>query len=392
MRGSLFRLRSIDDYVVEVRAKMCAEIDRIPDDEIRKADAALLAAEFAAKYQVECPILGDDISIDPPSPAKGNNPTTIQCYVPFSGNHELFQCSGRSAPVLFETINVQRDQLVIPIGVEKSRVGGVKSELLALLKRVEEGLKPIAESLKFYNPDLKQWAERKIRERQADIASHSRLLGDLEQTGFAVRRRNDGNEKIIIPVKPTVISVQPRSTPPKTEPQPELLLADYDEILRVIRSMVRVFERSPSVFKTMEEEHLRTILLVALNGLFKGNATGETFNGAGKTDILIRVGDNNIFIAECLIWGGPDHFRKKLTEQLFLYSTWHDSKIAAIVFNRNKDFTAVVQKMKDVVTGLGNRIADLPCDVDNACRATFRREDDTQKRFVLTCMAFEVSS
>ena len=93
------------------------------------------------------------------------------------------------------------------------------------------------------------------------------------------------------------------------------------------------FERSPSVFKSMEEEHLRTILLVALNGVFKGDATGETFNGAGKTDILIRVADRNVFIAECLIWDGPDYFRKKLTDQLFQYSTWRNSKLAAIVFN-----------------------------------------------------------
>ena len=78
--------------------------------------------------------------------------------------------------------------------------------------------------------------------------------------------------------------------------EPELSLADYDQILEVIQSMVKVFERSPSVFKSMKEKDLRTILLVALNGVFKGNATGETFNGIGDTDILIRVKDTNIFI------------------------------------------------------------------------------------------------
>ncbi|WP_193378432.1 hypothetical protein [Singulisphaera acidiphila] len=158
----------------------------------------------------------------------------------------------------------------------------------------------------------------------------------------------------------------------------------------MIRSMVSVFERSPTVFKAMEEEHLRTILLVALNGLFKGNATGETFNGAGKTDILIRANNNNIFIAECLIWSGPDHFRKKLTEQLFRYSTWRDSKLAAIVFNRNRDFSAVVEKMREVATGLDNRIADMPYPAGSGSRHKLRRSDDPQKQFILTCMAFEV--
>src|SRR5262249_40554344 len=167
-------------------------------------------------------------------------------------------------------------------------------------------------------------------------------------------------------------------------------LTAYDEIHGVIRSMGAVSERSPSVFKTMEEEHLRTILLVALNGVFRGDATAETFNRAGKTDILIRVNDKNIFIAECLIWDGQEHFRKKLTEQLFRYSTWRDSKLAAVVFNRKKDFSAVVQKMKEVVAGLANKVAEMPYPVATGCRHRLRREDDSQKQFILTSLAFEV--
>jgi hypothetical protein len=129
-----------------------------------------------------------------------------------------------------------------------------------------------------------------------------------------------------------------------------------------------------------------------LNGLFKGNATGETFNGEGKNDILIRVNDNNIFIAECLFWDGLVHFRRKITEQLLRYSTWHDSKLAAIVFNRKKSFTAVVDKMREVTVGLENRLSEMPSTWPNSCRHRFHREDDTQKQYILTCMAFEVPS
>ena len=88
-----------------------------------------------------------------------------------------------------------------------------------------------------------------------------------------LKRRNDENEKPIIPVKPRTIAVQPQAKSAAGEP--ELSLADYDQILEVIQSMVKVFERSPLVFKSMKEEDLRTILLVALNGVFKGNATGD---------------------------------------------------------------------------------------------------------------------
>ena len=50
--------------------------------------------------------------------------------------------------------------------------------------------------------------------------------------------------------------------------------------------MTHVMERSPSAFATADEETLRQHFLVQLNGHFEGQATGETFNAAGKTDIL----------------------------------------------------------------------------------------------------------
>jgi hypothetical protein len=47
----------------------------------------------------------------------------------------------------------------------------------------------------------------------------------------------------------------------------------------------------------MGEEDLRSHFLVQLNGVFQGQATGETFNFQGKTDILIRVEGRNVFMA-----------------------------------------------------------------------------------------------
>jgi len=44
-----------------------------------------------------------------------------------------------------------------------------------------------------------------------------------------------------------------------------------------------------------------TVLLVNLNAVFEGQVGGEVFNHRGKTDILIRVQDNNVFVGECKI-------------------------------------------------------------------------------------------
>ena len=107
--------------------------------------------------------------------------------------------------------------------------------------------------------------------------------------------------------------------------------ADYQEILRICTSMSLVMERSPSVFEKAEEEHIRIHYLVQLNGQYQGEATGETFNNKGKTDILIRHQDANIFVAECKFWGGRKAL-KETADQLLGYTTWRDTKTALIIF------------------------------------------------------------
>lgn len=52
-----------------------------------------------------------------------------------------------------------------------------------------------------------------------------------------------------------------------------------------MEGMVRVMECSPRDFSHMGEETLRSHFLVQLNAQYAGQATGETFNYEGKTDI-----------------------------------------------------------------------------------------------------------
>jgi hypothetical protein len=392
MYSTLFNSYNIENYFAELRQKMCSQIDVVPSEDIMQADVDDLALEFAKKFQVMCPMLGNDISYDQPPFSPGRESEMVTLYVPFTGDEQMFQCHGRTHPVMTENFHIRDNQLVIQLCIEKRNISKLPDHVQAILKRVQDGLQSIQDSLKFLNPHLKESAAAHIRKRQNDIESHKRMLGDLEKSGFTLRRREDGTDKIIVPVKPKVISVQLKPAQGKPAQNPELALSDYDEILNVIQSMAKVYERSPSVFREMEEEHLRTILLVGLNGLFKGNATGETFNGEGKNDILIRVNDNNVFIAECLFWNGATHFKKKITEQLLRYSTWHDSKLAAIVFNRKRNFTTVVQKMREVSAGLDNLVSEMPYTALNSCRLRFHRADDPRKQYILTCLAFEVPS
>jgi hypothetical protein len=102
-------------------------------------------------------------------------------------------------------------------------------------------------------------------------------------------------------------------------------------------------------FNVMGEEDLRQHFLVQLNGQFEGAASGETFNFSGKTDILIREKDRNIFIAECKFWIGGKNFLATIT-QLLNYLSWRDTKTAVLIFNRNKDFSGVLETIEATLT------------------------------------------
>ena len=89
-------------------------------------------------------------------------------------------------------------------------------------------------------------------------------------------------------------------------------------------------------------------MLGNLNTYWQGGAGGELFNGSGKTDILIRHGDRNAFIAECKIWHGPKGVADAL-DQLLGYLVWRDSKAAIIMFIKTKDPAATIEKLQAAV-------------------------------------------
>lgn len=148
-------------------------------------------------------------------------------------------------------------------------------------------------------------------------------------------------------------------------------------------------ERSPSAFKRMDEEALRTHFLVQLNGHYEGEASGETFNYEGKTDILIRSGGKNIFIGECKFWGGPKLLNDTI-DQLLGYSAWRDTKVAVLVFNRNKDLSKVIESAKKVTLEHPNCKRFIDQKSDTHFRYIFAHRDDDNREMTLSLKIFDV--
>jgi hypothetical protein len=154
-------------------------------------------------------------------------------------------------------------------------------------------------------------------------------------------------------------------------------------------SMAVMMERSPRTFAKLKEEEIRDHFLLQLNGHYEGSANGETFNAEGKTDILVRDGNRNVFIAECKIWSGSKKFIEAI-DQLLGYLTWRDTKSAIIIFSRNRNFTAVIEEIKDSVERHVHKKRGPVDEAQSRFRYIFGNPNDHNREIIVTVMAFSV--
>jgi hypothetical protein len=153
--------------------------------------------------------------------------------------------------------------------------------------------------------------------------------------------------------------------------------------------MSLVLEHSPTAFAGMGEEDLRQHFLVQLNGQYEGTATGETFNGDGKTDILIRQDGRNTFIAECKFWDGPAKISKTI-DQLLGYTSWRDTKTAILLFKRGRNLTSILAKIGPTVVEHPVFVREVAYGGETDFRFVLHRRGDPERELTLTILVFEV--
>jgi len=164
---------------------------------------------------------------------------------------------------------------------------------------------------------------------------------------------------------------------------------EYENILSILQHMAIVIERNPKTFHSIGEEVLRDIFLVLLNGIYKGQATGETFNRRGKTDIIVRFRGENIFIGECKFWGGKIKLRETL-DQLLKYSTVRDDQLGMLIFNRNKNISAVLEQIPSIIRGHSSFLQELDHS-KTQFRFTLKHPDEPKYKLYLAVLVFDVS-
>ena len=384
---------------------MLAEIDSLKENQILNTSEDDLCKYFVEKYKVEVLQIDEsqiqvdygDTKIDVSQRFEYDvfdksrpfyvTGTRVTFYIPFSGDPKLFRLKPSSFNFNPPQADISNGEVVMVYKQTTSHATKIENAFKSELASLKNYLKWVEQDITPFNSSVREKASQGIRSRREKILKDRDLVTEI---GFPLRHRQDALNTYVAPQVKRVIT--PKLPPPSTapyKPEPALGTQDYEHILSVVSNMVMVMERSPKAFGGMNEEDLRQHFLVQLNGQYEGQATGETFNFNGKTDILIRVDGKNIFIAECKFWKGPKAFGEAIN-QLLSYSTWRDTKTALLVFNRKAEMSTVLGRISEVAEAHPNYKNSQFYDSETGFRYIFRHRDDANREIVITVLVFNV--
>jgi hypothetical protein len=399
---TLFFKYDLSLIIENQRNEMIKELDGMSDERLLNTNVGELETYCIEKYQIDLPVLG--------APQVDQRRTKIrvgrygQDYgwgdegsvlvdaeeftleVPYTGDEVLFWTRGNRWNTAPPHGSVNKRFVSRTLQLREPDADKVNAEF-------ERFVRDLNEWLGFLKGDVDAW-NASIPAVMHSHVDHRRQRAEKARTAtsglnFALKPRPDAAATYNAPVAPKKLAPVLPKPVAGAAPEPVLTEEAYRDILDRIQQMSEVMERSPHAFARMDEETLRFQFLVPLNERFEGEARGEAFNYSGKTDILITYKGRNLFIAELKVWSGAAALTEAIN-QLLGYLSWRDTKTALVVFNRNKNFSAVLDQIDPTVRAHPNFVAAGPKRGATEFRYTFRHRDDPARQLTLTVLAFDL--
>jgi hypothetical protein len=374
-----------------------SEIANFSDDYVLSHSIEDLADSVYDKFAVKTPVLDkDNIGSDwvdgyvpeyrTPNPNFDQQPGVkgriYSLHVPYTGDEYLFHYMPVPPPPNPAHATVSKTEVVFTAGGAWHTSESINQQFDANLATLEDGIARVEKNVTPFNAALRNVIVARLAHR-IEIAKKTRQT--TQGLKYPLRRRDNAPETYKLPEKPKQLVPKPV----QVDGSYVLDEGDYQSVLKICESMSLVMERSPTVFENAEEEHIRVHYLVQLNGQYQGKATGETFNNIGKTDILIRHENKNVFVAECKFWGGYEAM-KKTADQLLDYTTWRDTRTALIIFSRNLDFTNVISEAQRAMKDHQQHKSGPITESETRFRYTFSHPEDKQRDIIITLMLFNM--
>ena len=376
-----------NDYVLKASAS------ELEDHFVEKASLTTLRLDLEGQYiesqnNIKYEVSGDFARAIEPGQRAFVPGTSIEIAVPFEGDSGLLRVRPSrytlSAP---PQLRVHGNHLLVQFAFPDDAANSEQ-----LKRQVQEALNFLDQATKQLSLDVENH-NRQVRPQIAPALDAKRtkaMQATSAVAGLGIPMKRSDAPAFAVPAKRRERPITLPAVDTDTfQPEPFLANEEYDFILSVAKSMAQVIERSPSNFAGLDEEAIRDHFLIQLNGHYEGQASGETFNAAGKTDILIRHGDKNVFIAECKFWTGPKKFAEAI-DQLLGYLTWRDCKSALFIFNRNQDSTAVAEKIHAVMEERPEHRKTISHSVQNDSQYVFVKESEPGREIIITTQLYDV--
>lgn len=383
------------------------EIKSLDNEYILKASATELEEYFTEKALIDPLVLHTeqryirnqsgtplDVSHDPrrvvfPGERAVVRGTKIDIAIPYEGDSELWRIRASTFSMSgYPDIQVDEGEVSFTVSFPDDSPNSeqLRAEIDRKVKSLEDAVGYLKHDVDNHNRSVPGTVRQALQKKREQAQS---TTGAVAALGIPVKR-TDSPPSFTIPTKRRSRPTKPPAVE-KGEyvPEPVLDEQEYRYILEVLRSMALVIERNPSSFASLDEEAIRDHFLLQLNGHYEGGATGETFNASGKTDILIREGNKNVFIAECKFWRGQKAFSDAI-EQLLGYLTWRDSKCAVLVFNNTKNSGAVREKMHETIEGLPQHRKTVSRKPDGDSRYILVKDSEPGKEIVVTTQLYDI--
>lgn len=356
----VFNEGNFDQFLQDRERRLSDEIRSQPESYILNVNADEFLGYLVSRYELDVPeLLRDQVFVDTREemiaaerfpftfnvhPGKSYPRPVVRYHVPISGDIGLLRYTPSPRIMWTMEMGIDGNMLVFDVIVWSDDPEPLKREAEDILNKLQQQLAHLANQARQFNAGLASKASSLLESRRQEIRKRS---GFVEALGVPLRKREDLPETFAVPPPEQRRRIRPKpQVAPSGPPEPTLDVEAYNEIVRTIWDLGRTMERLPSTYAGKDEEMLRDHILLYLTPRFEGSSTGETFNRAGRTDILLRYENRNVFIAECKFWSGPKAFLKAIT-QLLGYLTWRDSKACIVLFVRNRDFTAVLDSLKE---------------------------------------------
>jgi len=375
------------------------DIRKRSDDQILSTPLDILVQQLVEKSLIQVPVLDinraertfEDATV--PEHQVPNSNFDIQVgvpgrvhtlHIPYTGQEHMFYYMPPVPPRHSVSGGTSNSEVTIHAAGAWHTAESITQRFKQDLETLEDALKRLRENAERYNSALPTFIRPRLDTRHR-IAQQTRQT--TEGIKFPLRQVANAPQTYRLPEKPRQLAPQPVKLP--AEKSFVLSEDDYQNILRICESMSLVMERSPTVFENAEEEHIRVHYLVQLNGQYQGEATGETFNNIGKTDIIIRHENKNIFVAECKFWSGYEAL-KETADQLLGYTTWRDTKTALIIFSRNVNFTNVIKEAQRAMKDHQHYKSGPKQEAEARFRYVFTHPNDKQRDIIVALMLFDM--